>query len=142
MKMTAWRPFNELESILAGYRGFPFARNADNGDLAWRPTADISETDGEYLVKAELPEVRREDIDVSIEDGVLTIEGERRLEKESKETRQHRIESMYGHFYRAFSLPTDVDADAVSAECRDGVLTVHLPKTAPRADAGRKIEIG
>ena len=141
MKMTAWRPFNELENILAGYRGFPRMRDDGDGDLAWRPAADISETDGEYLVKAELPEVKRDDINVSIEDGVLTIEGERRFEKESKEARQHRIESMYGHFYRAFSLPQNVDADAVSAECRDGVLTVHLPKTEPRGDAGRKIEI-
>lgn len=141
MKMTAWRPFNELEHILAGYRGMPLAGDGDEGEFAWRPVSDISETDSEYLVKAELPEVKRKDITVSIEDGVLKIEGERRIEKRTKGEKQHRMESMYGHFYRAFSLPQDVDPDAVNAECKDGVLTVHLPKTEPRGDVGRKIEI-
>jgi HSP20 family protein len=102
----------------------------------WAPLVDIEETEQEYLVKAELPEVKKEDVKVSLEDGVLTIQGERRLEKEEKGKKIHRIERAYGKFVRSFAVPRDVDDEKIAAEFKDGVLAVHVPKTAaakPRA---------
>jgi HSP20 family protein len=95
----------------------------------WTPTVDISETDGEYLIKAELPEVKKEDVKVTLEDGVLTLTGERRQEKEEKTTKYHRVERSYGSFVRSFSLPELVDETKVKAEYKDGVLSLHLPKS-------------
>jgi HSP20 family protein len=102
----------------------------------WVPLVDIEETDKEYLVKAELPEIKKEDVKVSLEDGVLTIQGERKLEKEEKGKKIHRTERAYGKFVRSFTVPSDVDDKKILAEFKDGVLAVHVPKTAaakPRA---------
>jgi HSP20 family protein len=103
---------------------------AENGGLTveWAPTADISETDKEYLIRAELPAVKKEDVRVTIERGMLTIEGERKHQSEEKSEKLHRIESFYGTFSRSFSLPENVNADAIRCESKDGVLTVHIPK--------------
>jgi HSP20 family protein len=90
---------------------------------------DIVETDDEYLIKAELPEVRREDVKVSVENGVLTIRGERKLEKEANGKKLHRVERYYGSFLRTFVVPDNVDETKVRAEFKDGVLNVHLPKS-------------
>jgi HSP20 family protein len=95
----------------------------------WTPTVDISESDGEYLIKAELPEVKKEDVKVTVEDGVLTLQGERRQEKEEKGKRYHRVERSYGSFVRSFTLPESVDETGVKAEYKDGVLSLHLPKS-------------
>ena len=94
----------------------------------WSPLVDISEDDKEYLIKAELPEVKKEDVKVTAEAGTLTIMGERRFEKEEKGKRYHRVERAYGTFGRSFSLPDDASPAKVSAEFKDGVLTVHLVK--------------
>jgi HSP20 family protein len=96
------------------------------------PAVDITETDADFVVKADLPEVKKDDIKVHVEDGVLAIEGERKQEKEEKGKRFHKIEREYGRFVRRFSLPTEVEADKVRAEFKDGVLNVVLPK-APAA---------
>ena len=95
----------------------------------WAPSVDITEDEKEYLVKADLPEVKKEDVKVTVENDVLTITGERKFEKEEKEKKYHRIERAYGHFLRSFSLPDFVDGSKVSADFKDGVLKVHLPKT-------------
>jgi HSP20 family protein len=95
----------------------------------WAPLVDISEDDKEYLIKAELPEVKREDVRVTAEEGTVTITGERKFEKEEKGKKYHRIERSYGSFVRNFSLPDDASPAKVSAEFKDGVLTVHLAKT-------------
>jgi HSP20 family protein len=95
----------------------------------WIPTVDISESDGEYLIKAELPEVKKEDVKVTVENGVLTLQGERRQEKEEQGKKYHRIERSYGSFVRSFTLPEAVDESGVKAEYKDGVLNLHLPKT-------------
>lgn len=95
----------------------------------WSPLVDITEDDQEYLVKAELPELKKEEVKVTVENGELTIAGERKFEKEEKNKKYHRIERSYGSFARSFSLPENVSADKVSAEFKDGVLKVHLPKT-------------
>ena len=94
----------------------------------WTPLVDISEDDKEYLIKAELPEVKKEDVKVTAEEGTLTIMGERKFEKEEKSKKFHRIERAYGSFGRSFSLPDDASPAKVSAEFKDGVLTVHLVK--------------
>jgi HSP20 family protein len=96
----------------------------------WSPLVDISEDDKEYLIKAELPEVRKEDVRVTAEEGTLSIMGERKFEKEEKGRRYHRVERAYGTFGRSFSLPDDASPGKVCAEFKDGVLTVHLVKNA------------
>jgi HSP20 family protein len=96
--------------------------------IEWSPAVDIKETDKEYLVKAELPGVKREDVKVSLDDDVLTIEGERRQEKDVKGEKTHRVERFYGTFSRSFALPEFADAKAIRAESKDGVLNVHVPK--------------
>jgi len=95
----------------------------------WAPLVDISEDDQEYLIKAELPEVKREDLKVTAEEGTLTITGERKFEKEVKGKKYHRVERAYGSFVRNFSIPEDASPAKVCAEFKDGVLIVHLAKT-------------
>lgn len=95
----------------------------------WAPTVDISETEAEYLVKAELPEVDRKDVKVTLQDRLLTIQGERKQEKEEKGKRFHRVERSYGTFLRTFEIPDRVDDQKLKAEFKDGMLLVHLPKT-------------
>jgi HSP20 family protein len=94
----------------------------------WTPLADITEDDKEYVIKAELPELRKEDVKVTVENGVLTISGERKFEKEEKKKKYHRVERGYGSFVRTFALPEDADADKIKAKFKNGVLMVHLPK--------------
>jgi HSP20 family protein len=94
----------------------------------WVPLVDVTETPKEYVIKAELPEIKKEDVKVAIEDGVLTIQGERKTEKEEKDRKVHRIERSYGKFLRSFSVPADVDDKKVLAEFKEGVLVVSIPK--------------
>jgi HSP20 family protein len=94
----------------------------------WSPVVDITEDDREYLIKAELPEVKKEDVKVTVENGVLTLTGERKFEREEKGRKYHRVERAYGSFTRSFSVPEDADETKVSAEFKDGVLTVRLGK--------------
>ena len=90
---------------------------------------DVSEDDKEYVIKAEIPEVKKEDVKVMVQDGVLVIQGERKQEKEEKGKKFHRIERTYGTFVRSFAVPDDADETKVMAEFKDGMLTVHLPKS-------------
>jgi len=134
MSIVTWTPFRELEDVLnrysrVGSRGV-FSGSNDAESSEWRPAANISETDKEYIIRAELPEVSKEDVDVSVHDGVITIKGERRFEKADDSEKTHRIESFYGSFARSFSLPADVDEENIRAQSKDGVLRVHLPKAA------------
>jgi HSP20 family protein len=94
----------------------------------WSPLVDISEDDKEYLIKAELPEVKKEDVKITMEDGTLTVSGDRKYEKAENGKKYHRVERAYGTFGRTFSLPDDASPGKVSAEFKDGVLTVHLAK--------------
>ena len=136
MALVRWDPFRELEEM-SDRLNRVFARPAlrttngkENLTVAdWMPTVDISETEGEYLIKAELPEVKKEDVKVTVENGVLTLQGERRQEKEEKGKIFHRVERSYGSFIRSFTLPESVDDSGVKAEYKDGVLNLHLPKT-------------
>jgi HSP20 family protein len=135
--LTRWDPFKEMEETqgrLARIFGLSPNRAASEGREAmtiaeWAPSVDIIEDDKEWLVKADLPEVRKEDVKVTVENGVLTITGERKLEKEEKDKKYHRVERAYGNFLRSFTLPDAADGPRVSAEFKDGVLKVHLPKS-------------
>jgi Molecular chaperone (small heat shock protein) len=143
MNITRWEPFREVEEMLRQYSPL-FARSLRRtGDNAgeWAPVADISETDKEFVIKAELPEVRKEDVHVTLDAGVLTIAGERRHEKEHEDANEIRVESFYGTFSRSFSLPDNVDANGIRAETRDGVLRVRIPKTAPTTPKTIAIEV-
>jgi HSP20 family protein len=134
--LTHWDPLTEMEETqnrLARFFGLSPAR-LTNGEkeamtvTEWAPAVDITEDDKEWLVKADLPEVKKDDVKVTIENGVLTVTGERKLEKEEKNKKYHRIERSYGSFLRSFTLPDAADGSKVSADFKDGVLTVHLPK--------------
>ena len=134
MNIVNWTPFRDMEGFFDRYynalgRG-PLATNDAElrKRLEWRPSVDISETEKNYLIKAELPEVDKDDVDVSIENGVLTISGERHYEKEEDTETKHRIESMYGRFSRSFTLPSDADEAKISAKSKKGVLKVRIPK--------------
>ena len=138
--LQLWNPFRELDEVQSR---FPFLgrfpefgsfpkRLFDNGGIAfpeWSPQVDISEDHKEYLVKADLPEMKKEDVKATVENDVLSISGERKSEKEEKKKKYHRVERSHGTFVRTFTLPEDVDAKKIAAEFKEGVLKVHLPKT-------------
>ena len=94
----------------------------------WSPEVDISEDDRGYLLKADLPEMKKDDVRVTVEDGVLCVSGERKTEKEEKKRKFHRLERFFGTFERTFTVPEDADPTKIMAEFKDGVLQVHLPK--------------
>lgn len=135
-----WNPFKEMEDLsnsLSALMSRNFGRppvSAEGEENAivqaeWAPLVDIAEDEKSYFIKAELPEVKKEDVKVNLESGVLTISGERRFEKEEKGKRYHRVERAYGTFSRSFTLPENADASKVNAEYKDGVLQVHVAKT-------------
>jgi len=134
--LVSWNQLREMEALRYGLGSLlgrsPAQRPEGQEELMavaeWAPLVDISEDDKEYLIKAELPEVNKEDVKVTAEDGRLTILGERKFEKEEKNRKYHRVERAYGSFGRSFSLPDDASPAKVSAEFKDGVLTVHLAK--------------
>ena len=133
MTLIRWEPFRELDDFMTRFNPYYGCRTAvaeagKPGAASWAPAANISETSAEYLIKAELPEVSKEDVKVTVDDGVITISGERRNELDHKDEKRHRIESFYGSFSRSFRLPEDADVGAIQAESRNGVLKVRVPK--------------
>ena len=128
MNLIRWNPFEEFDHLFKT-RTPSFSKG---GALVadWAPSVDIVENEKEFLIKAELPEVKREDVKVSIEDNVLTVRGERKFEGETKRENYHRVERSYGEFMRSFTLPNYVDASKVSADFKDGMLNVILPTRA------------
>jgi HSP20 family protein len=146
--LGSWNPFKEFEQLqhrlsTAFGRGELLPGTAASGtpsqeSLAmadWAPRVDILEDTEKYLLKIDLPEVKKEDVKVTIKDGVLSLQGERQLEKEERNKKYHRIEKAYGSFFRSFRLPEDVDAKNIDASFKDGVLSVSLAK-APMSTAG------
>jgi HSP20 family protein len=132
--MTRWDPFRELARVqqemnraLAGDERQPFGAGESVG---WTPACDIYEDSDEIVVRAELAGVEPKDVDIRFENGVLTLKGERKLEKEEARENYHRREVSYGTFTRAFSLPSTVDPEKIRAESKQGVLHIHLPKRA------------
>ncbi len=136
MSLIKWDPFRELEDVsnrLNRLFGRPLERTEPGQDMLsvadWSPSVDISETPTAYLVKAEIPDVKKEDVKVTVQDGMLTIQGERKMEKEEKGKKFHRIERSYGSFMRSFRVPDDAEEAKVKAEFKDGMLNVTLPKS-------------
>lgn len=136
MTLVRWDPFHELEEMSNRLHRM-YSRPAPpqtNGKEAivvadWAPSVDVSETDGAYQIKAEIPDVKKENVKVTLEDGVLTIQGERKFEKEEQGKKYHRVERSYGSFVRSFTLPDLVDEAKVKAEFKDGLLNLTLPKS-------------
>jgi len=148
MNVTRWDPFRELEEVserLNRVFGRP-AGNRENREqmtLAdWSPAVDIFETDKDYVIKVEIPEVSKDDVKVTVQQGVLTIRGERRQQKEEKGRRYHRIERAYGSFVRNFTVPDDVDDTKIGAEAKEGLLLVRLPKTEKAKPHAIEVKVG
>jgi HSP20 family protein len=128
------RGVEDLQNRLATLFGRAPVRRQDGQEESmtvaeWAPLVDISEDGKEYLIKAELPGLKKDDVHISVEKGVLTITGERKFEKEEKDKKHHRVERAYGSFVRTFIVPDDAEADKVAAQFKDGVLTIHIPKS-------------
>lgn len=149
MAITRWDPFRELEDMSGRLNRlfgrselsrFPSTELLANSD--WSPAVDIAETPEDYLIKAELPDVKKEEVKVTMEEGVLRISGERKHEKEEKGKKYHRVERSYGSFMRSFQMPNAVDAAKVTAEFKDGVLNVRLPKTERTTPPTVDVKIG
>lgn len=132
MALVRFDPFRELEEVSTRL-GTMFGRRGAGGALDnlgdWAPPVDVEETETEFLVKTDLPDMPREQIKVALEDGVLTIEGERRQEKQEKKPHYHRLEREYGKFVRRLMMPSDIDETKVTADLKNGVLSVRLPKS-------------
>jgi HSP20 family protein len=131
MSLMRWEPFEAMDLMFNRFPSFfRFGRpQLGTGEyFEWSPATDISETDKEYLIRAALPAVKKDDVKVTYENGVLTLSGERRQKEEQKDEKFHRVESYYGNFSRTFALPDVIEEDALKAESKDGVLTIHVPK--------------
>ena len=135
---------NRFHPFLGGFPNIPNRMGSGEIDsLAvadWSPEVDISEDDHGYLLKADLPEMKKDDVRVTVEDGILSVSGERKSEKEDQTRKFHRIERSYGNFRRSFTLPEDANGSKVTADFRDGVLKVHLPIKTPIAKS-KAIEV-
>jgi HSP20 family protein len=148
MALVRWDPFPDLDdlSVRLGRFGGWMPRRAED-EMAgffsgWTPAVDVEENDKEYLVKADLPEVKKSDVKVNIQDGMLVIEGERQQGSEEKGKKFHRVERSYGKFVRRLTVPADVERDKVAADYKDGVLAVHLPKAEQAVPASKSVKIG
>jgi HSP20 family protein len=133
--LSRWNPFKEMEDLhrrMGSLFHLPLHRGDGRESITvseWAPVVDIIEDEKGYLIKADLPEVNKADVKVTVENGVLTITGERKFEKEEKGKRYHRIERSYGSFERSFTLPDDADPNSVKAEFKEGLLRVNLGKS-------------
>ena len=133
MQLTKWDPFREMEDVFDRYtKGLTWPRFGrqeimTHGD--WVPRVDIAETEKEFVIKVEVPEIKKEDVKISVDNGVLNIHGERKQEKEEKGKKFHRVERFYGSFTRSFTLPDNADETKIEASFKDGMLNVQIPKT-------------
>jgi HSP20 family protein len=147
MALIKWDPLNEIDDMVSrlerytGKMGWPSLRRENFMTSEWAPKVDIVETEGEYTIKAELPEVNKEDVKVRVENGELILSGERKQEKEEKGKRFHRIERYYGSFMRSFTLPDNVDETNVKATFKDGMLNLSLPKSTEHKSRALEVKI-
>lgn len=147
--LTRYNPFREMEDLMERFqRSFGVAPRRGDGQegmtLAdWTPAVDIREDENEFQIHMDLPQVEAGDVQVTVEDGVLTIRGERKAETEESDpnAKWHRVERFRGTFARSFTLPENVRDDSVDAKFEKGVLTVHLPKSRPAKPKAREITI-
>ena len=139
MNLIKWNPFREFDSFFSPTSRFLTMPEMRNPNTEWRPLVDVTEDASEYLIKAELPEVKKNDIRITANNGYLTISGERKFEKEDK--KMHTLERFYGNFERSFNLPDNVKDDEIDAEFKDGMLMVHLKKNEIPQKDQKRIEI-
>ena len=129
MTLVRWNPVRELASMEVDRLNRMFSDFYGGFDRAWVPAVDVYETnDHEFVLKAELPEMKREDIAITFDNGTLTLKGERTAEAETSRENYHRVERQHGTFTRSFTLPTTVDAERIQASYKDGVLTIRVPQ--------------
>jgi HSP20 family protein len=147
MSLIRWEPFGTVDDVFARmpslFGRWPRAFDKEGQRaLDWAPSVDISETDSEYLIRADLPAVKKEDVHITLDEGMLTISGERRQKSEETKEKVHRVESMYGKFSRSFTLPDNAEVASVRAESKDGVITVHVNKikTEPKKPTQIKVQ--
>lgn len=147
-RQDAWDPLREIEEMGTRInRLFGMGRPRGNGEreflatTEWAPSCDISENGKEYRVRAELPGVKKEKVKVTLENGVLSIQGERREERDEKDEKVHRQELSYGSFLRSFTMPDDADESKVDATFKDGILQVTIGKSKAKAPEARQIAI-
>jgi HSP20 family protein len=146
MRVIKWEPFRDIDDMFERVFADALPRwhrgaNDERRVYAWAPAADVSETDAEYLIKAELPEVRKDDLNITVQDGVLTLAGERKEENREENEKVHRVERFHGSFSRRFTLPDDADEQSIRAESKDGVLVIHIPKQKVAQPQSRQIEV-
>jgi HSP20 family protein len=138
MALIKWEPLRDIEDLFGHSLTWPLGRAQSMLGLGdWNPRVDISESNGSYIIKADIPGVAKEDLKVSLDSGILTIQGERKQEKEEDYKGFHRIERFYGSFSRSFSLPEDADATGLKATTKEGQLVVSVPRKAlaPESEA-------
>lgn len=138
--ISPWRELEDFPQRLARAFGGPLFTDLPGDGINFLPAVDITESAGELIIRVELAGMKRNEIDVQVDNGILTIKGEKKQEKQEKTSHRHLWERRYGMFERAFTLPRDVDADQVKADYQDGLLIIHVPKAAQTR--GKKIEIG
>ena len=145
MSLIRWEPFTSMDELFSRFPSLVarWPRVPGNGEanLDWAPSVDISETGQEYLIRANLPAVKKDDVEITFEDGMLTLSGERRQQEEQKDEKFHKVETLYGSFSRTFALPEAIDAASIKAESKDGVLTIHVPKTKAEAKKPTTIKV-
>jgi HSP20 family protein len=146
MSLIRWEPFGAVDDVFARMPSllgrWPRAFETNGEKLVdWAPSVDISESDNEYLLRAELPAVKKEDVRITFDEGTLTISGERRQKTEEKKEKMHRVETFYGKFSRSFVLPDNADSASIRAESKDGVITVHVAKTRSEPKKATEIKV-
>jgi HSP20 family protein len=147
MAMIQYKPFSnqELEEFPAGLRVFQDSLSrlfSEPASRPWSPAVDVFETENELVLKADIPEVDPKNVGIQVENGTLTLKGERKFEGQDNGKGFHRIERSYGSFVRAFSLPDTVDAEKIKADYRNGVLTISVAKKEVAKPRTIKVEIG
>jgi HSP20 family protein len=145
MSLIKYSPFADLENFPAGVRLFQDSVNrllSEPNGRPWVPPVDILETENELIVKADVPDMEMKDIDVQMENGTLTIRGERKFESKKDGGGWHRVERSYGTFERVFTLPETVNAEGVKADYKNGTLTITLPKKEVAKPRQIKVEVG
>ena len=146
MRVIKWEPFRDVDDVFDRFfaesmRRWPRQGAATQPPREWAPAADVSETDDEFVIKAELPEVRKEDVSITVQDGVLTLAGERKPQKIEDQETIHRIERLYGAFARRFALPDNADEQGIRAESRDGLIVIRIPKQRIVEPQPRQIQV-
>src|SRR5215475_14304649 len=143
--LNRWEPFRSnvgLESQVNRMFSELFGRTQESNLTTWAPSVDIFENEHELVVKADLPDVKPEDLDIRVENNILTIRGERKFEKKVDEKNYLRMERSYGSFARSFSLSNTVNSEAIKADYKDGVLTLTIPKREEAKPKQIKVNVG